>query len=335
MKATLNRFLFETQAFDSGALGVLASVVHRCTQAGPYAAVVRRHGREVGTVSWQVSDDMPDMQLSIDLSGVRGRARGPEGCGCDGPSPSPPTLRTGGYVLFHASSGVGGFSVSAGPENEKAEHVLDSERLGEGDLFALSLLEPAIYSVRNVLGDARGSLSVTFSAERARSIAAQQAQHVEAFADRFEPNEVALASGQGLVFRIHEPARIVVRRERPRHEDGPRGRRGPVRIERRRPPAPPEGGGGDRAAEGAVSDGELAHLRNIQRDVAYTVQPGDAPIVVGELRHLLALGLIRRREAHQGVRNFVVADGKERKIAAWFNLTRRGVEYLAGRAEPA
>jgi hypothetical protein len=85
--------------------------------------------------------------------------------------------------------------------------------------------------------------------------------------------------------------------------------------------------------EGFVTDGELAHLRNIQRKVAYTVRAEDVPVVDGELRRLLALGLIRRRGGNLGVRTFVVADGKARDIATWFELTPRGLEYLAMRAQ--
>jgi hypothetical protein len=231
MRATLNRFLFTIRVFDSGALGALTSVIHQCTQAGLHTAMVRRNGRNIGSVSWEVSDGAPNMQLTIDLSRVQESPRQPEKCDCASEGNSPLTLHTRGYVLFHTSTGVGGYSVLAAL-TESPDRAFDSERLSEGDLFALSLLEPAAYSMENVIGTARGSLVVAFSAEHAPSIAAQPAQYIEVWGDRFEPNEVSLTSGQGLVFRAHDDARIVIRHERSHHDEEPR-RRGAIRIERR------------------------------------------------------------------------------------------------------
>lgn len=81
--------------------------------------------------------------------------------------------------------------------------------------------------------------------------------------------------------------------------------------------------------DGFVTDGELQHLKNIGGGVGYRPESKDLPVLGAELRRLLALRLIDRREGHLGVRNFAVADGKERSISEWFRLAPRGIEYLA------
>jgi hypothetical protein len=85
--------------------------------------------------------------------------------------------------------------------------------------------------------------------------------------------------------------------------------------------------------DGFVTDGELQHLRNIQHSVGYRPAGKDLPILEAELRRLLALRLVDRREGHLGVRNFALADGKERRIGEWFRLMPRGIEYLAMREQ--
>jgi hypothetical protein len=87
--------------------------------------------------------------------------------------------------------------------------------------------------------------------------------------------------------------------------------------------------------EGFVTEEELRHLRNIQNNVGYCPAQEHLPTLQNELRRLLALRLIDRREGHLGGRNFAIADGHERKIGEWFRLTPRGVEYLAMRARNA
>jgi hypothetical protein len=83
---------------------------------------------------------------------------------------------------------------------------------------------------------------------------------------------------------------------------------------------------------GFVTDAELRHLKNIRDNVSYRPDDKDISVLQNELRRLLALGLIDRREINLGVRNFAIADGRERNIGDWFQLEPRGIEYLAMRA---
>lgn len=81
--------------------------------------------------------------------------------------------------------------------------------------------------------------------------------------------------------------------------------------------------------EGFVTDGELKHLRNIQTNEEYRPRAEDLAVLDAELRRLLALRLIDRRGGLRGVRTFAVADGEGRRIGEWFQLTPRGLTYLA------
>jgi hypothetical protein len=113
-------------------------------------------------------------------------------------------------VLFHASSGDG-YSVTVAAESQKL--VFDSTKLGEGDLFATSLLEPGKYVMENRLGTARGAILVTLPPEDAKRIKELETQYVDVAGDSLEPAKLKLVSSQGVVFRVKGQARIVVSRE--------------------------------------------------------------------------------------------------------------------------
>lgn len=213
MQARLNMQMLNTTSHDSGALGPLAMVVHPFTTPGHHRGVVVRHGRPLGDFSFVVDAQCEVMQLDIDLArvGRRDGSAAPD-CGCHADEAGARRVSPKGYVLFHASSGSG-YAATVGSDGAKA--VFDSTRLSDGDLFALSLLEPGAYRMDNTLSGARGSIEVAFNEEIARRIRALDTVYVDAQGKRFSPGSVALASSQGLVFRIHEPSRIVIAREGP------------------------------------------------------------------------------------------------------------------------
>jgi DNA-binding PadR family transcriptional regulator len=79
--------------------------------------------------------------------------------------------------------------------------------------------------------------------------------------------------------------------------------------------------------EGFVTRDEYNHLLNIRRNIEYEIKTDQAESLYSELRRLRTLGLIEG----WGLREFVVADGKKRRIGDTFRLTSRGNEYLAMR----
>jgi len=211
MQPLVNRQLFTQRVFDSGSLGVLASVIHQFQQPGRYEATVFRLGVPVATFSFVVDEKSEAHQLSIDLAGIDGSKKDKEDC-C-GKKAETRVVSCKGYVLFYASRGTG-YSVRVGTADEK-EPAFDSQRLSKNDLFAMSLLDPAKYSIVDRIGGAKGGITVGFSAEDAKRLKSLDPAYVEARGSALEPADTRLVSTQGLVFRIHQSSRIVVERQGP------------------------------------------------------------------------------------------------------------------------
>lgn len=218
MKAKVNNQLLKTSTFDSGSLGVLAMVLHQFRSAGYYRASIMRQGHAVTNVDFEVNEKSAVMQLDINLSeAVRIAKARPEDCGCKSETQTKRVVSPKGYVLFHASSG-GGHSVTVSNGGDKV--VFDSTRLGEGDLFAVSLLEPAIYSMTNTIGSASGEIVVSLTPEATERIKTLETLYIDVSQERFEPARIELSSSQGLVFRIKDSAaRILIeKRQAPSQE---------------------------------------------------------------------------------------------------------------------
>jgi hypothetical protein len=208
MTAILNRQLLNTNSFDSGALGMLDMVVHQFSYPARYHAVVMRGGHTVAEVPFTVDEKSEAMQLDIDLAQAeRDAGDKPHDCRCHDETQPAAVVSPKGYVLFHASSGTG-YSVVVSNENDKTR--FDSTQLGKGDLFALSLLEPAVYSLANTVNDAAGEIYVTFTAEAAKRIHELETRYVNVTAKKFDPDRIEVSSTQGLVFRLEAPGRIVI-----------------------------------------------------------------------------------------------------------------------------
>lgn len=221
--AQVNLAVFAARSFDSGSLTQMLSVVHQFERPGRYVAVVRRNGVAVGQTEFEVSDQSDELQLDIDLARVRSVTGRSGDCRCE-EEPGTidiPVVSSKGYVLFTVLSGYGGFSVLVGERGAQGKPAFDSESLEKGDLFALTLLEPARYSLANRHGSARGEIEVSFKPEDAKRIRALDVVHVGASKDRFDPAQIAVTSTQGLVFRINDVARIVIERHPAAKTDEP------------------------------------------------------------------------------------------------------------------
>ena len=228
MKATVNREILNAAVFDSGSLGVLASVIHQFKKIGRYQAVVSQKGKRVGAIGFEVVENGPT-QLDIDLSAVSSAGARKE-CDCSNHGRHAQTVSAEGFVLFHVGAGMGGYSVVVGEDRVDAKPVFDSQNLMAGDLFALSLVEPTHYTMANRHGSAKGEIIVAFDAAIAKRITVlkQETQYVDVKRDSFQPDKVSLAATQGLVFRITDRARIIVAKSRPAARE--RDKRSPRRI---------------------------------------------------------------------------------------------------------
>jgi hypothetical protein len=228
ISALINRHLFTTRVFDSGALTVLASVIHQFSEPGLYYVTVRRGDAVLGTTRFEVSAESGATQLNLDLAAIaspstvrsgfarRARSVAPKDCDCAGrdaaAAATTPTVSASGYVQFFVSQGEGGLAASvARSDGDKV--LFDTATLDNGDMFALLLLAPATFSMVNKLGSATGTITVTISKEVARNLKATGPIYVDTSKSAFAPNDIQLSSGQGLVFRVTEAARVVVAQE--------------------------------------------------------------------------------------------------------------------------
>lgn len=205
----LNHWLLTTSSFDSGALGPLANVIHRFAAVGTYQAVVLRDGQRVGTTCFRVSDETAATQLNIDLASVALPTGSTARCACREHPKSAPAVSPQGYVLFQAARGPGGYSVVVGEAKEEGRAVFDSRALSDGDMFALSLIEPTTYSLASPGGPGQGEIQVT-PIPPGTNLRTVPPVYVAAARDGFQPARVSVHSGQGLVFRILGAARIVI-----------------------------------------------------------------------------------------------------------------------------
>jgi hypothetical protein len=220
MKARVNLNLLKTTTFDSGALGMLAMVVHQFPAAGYYRAAILRDGKSKAEVGFEVREGIEQIQLDIDLATCEREANARrDECAQQGETTAVGVVSPNGYVLFHASSGDG-YSVIVTREGE--EGVFDSTRLGRGDIFALSLLEPGTYAMVNRIGNATGQIEVKLPSEEVLHNNQLETQSVDTSQRSFEPGRIELVSSQGLVFRVNDSARIVIEKRGADAEERPK-----------------------------------------------------------------------------------------------------------------
>ncbi len=212
MKAKLNIPLFETMTFDSGSLGVLAMVLHQFSSPGYYRTSIMKQDCTVGEVDFEVNEKSEVMQLDIDLAQVNWKTKlKSAGLGFKSGIQNAGIVSPKGYVLFHVSSGSG---YSAMTSEREGRAAFNSATLQDGDLFAVSLLEPAGYTMKNVLGSATGGIVVTLTSKAAKSIKTLETCHIDVNQKKFNPERVELTASQGLVFHVKDSARILIEMKR-------------------------------------------------------------------------------------------------------------------------
>jgi hypothetical protein len=208
MKTKVNLKLLKTTSFDSGALGLLAMIVRQFPENGNYRAVILRQGKIAAEVGFEVNARSEADQLNIDLAACEQKAKAREDeCAKQGAMQAVGVVSPKGYVLFHASSGEG-YEIIVSREGGKES--FNSSKLERGDIFAVTLLEPGIYEMKNSIGNASGQIVVNLPSNEDIRRNRLETLYIEASRKGFEPRQIELASSQGLVFRVNEPARIVI-----------------------------------------------------------------------------------------------------------------------------
>jgi hypothetical protein len=250
-KLALNRALFADRPLESAAITPLVTVLHRFTEAGDYELFVRRDDQLVGRSVVQVVGELPQPpkggpsnaprrprgegasnQINLDLSTI--------GLESDAlRQVAGNTLATGGVLGFYAGVGAGRYNVTITRiTGDQKEIVLDSAKeLPAGDFFAVTFVRPGTYTVVNRLTDAQARVKVELPTPG--EYRPGRATLVQAVRGGFEPGEVALFSGQSILFQCQTPSQFVVELVEPAPGtagiQGESGRRR-YTVRRQRPP---------------------------------------------------------------------------------------------------
>lgn len=223
----LNRSLFVQRAFDSGAIGVLTTLMHRFGESGDYDLFVSSGGRTVARMMVRVVDSNATYQHNLDLANLHSGER--ECCREE----ADVLLHTGGVLGFYASQGSASFQVEVQRLGGKDKQVLldNAEQVPGGDFFAVTPLQAGVYRVSDSLNKAEMLLRVAMpplpgkgkkpaagkekKARTDREYRPDQPTLVDAGKGGFGRKEVSLYSGQALVFQCKQAARLRVEMEKP------------------------------------------------------------------------------------------------------------------------
>lgn len=214
-------FLFAQIGLDSGALTMLGAVVHSAPKEGVYQGNVLQAGSAGAAFELQVTKESAASQVNIDLTMIGTSAGAGSDCGCRQGS-EVLQVHPKGTLVFHVSKGAGGYAVVLASNESSAEQaVFDSRKLQPGDMFAASVLRPGSYRAES--GRARCEFSVAYPpAAGQKKYSPPENLQVNWLADRAEPSNFRLASGQGVLFKVEAPdTRIVITLEQA--DDGPSG----------------------------------------------------------------------------------------------------------------
>jgi hypothetical protein len=243
MEPVVNRQLFELVNFDSAVPAGSAAVVHRFTAEGQYVVSLTRQDRVVETRSVTVSppsgtrgiDDggsVPRMDVDQPEAVTIDLRESQPGPGLPRPArpPSRLTLSAGGFAAFTGPPGVANRAVvhRVDTAGERQGVEFDTAELGPDDIFALTLLRPGTYGMRNAMGDQAGRIVVTYPVVGDVRYRPADPVDVRVADSGFDPEAVSIGPGQGIVFRIGTRSRLTVDLLEP--DDGPgeavdRGRR--------------------------------------------------------------------------------------------------------------
>lgn len=220
-KVVVNRHLLTQTSVDSGSLTMLGVVIHRFSEPGEYLGVIER-GTETRSFRLRVDASSSAMQANVDLAALGKGHTHTDDCGCkDRPMPDDRAVvvHPAGYVVFHVSSGRGGYVVRVGRLEHPEEPAFDSTRLEGDDLFAVTLIRPGTYSVRSVGGEARGEIVVAYPKAGAHPHRPDEPVEIVCSEKTFRPARIRVQAAQGQLYRFRAPSRIAIELLEP--DDGP------------------------------------------------------------------------------------------------------------------
>ncbi len=215
MNARFNSMFLNQTTFDSASPMGSAVVVHRIDDEGEYDVELGREdetpdrmGLSVGPQAKKAS---PASSVTIDIAGAApGTIAGLRHHRLD----------VGGYASFTSAHARSSGSVIVVRKRGAKDVEFDSRHLGEPDMFAVTLVRPGLYAVRNTLGKAEGRIVVTYPVVGERPYRPADPVGVLCTKKGFDPERVEIGPGQGIIFRFETAAHLVVELLEP--DDGPK-----------------------------------------------------------------------------------------------------------------
>jgi hypothetical protein len=237
MSARFNSLFLNQTTFDSASPLGSAVVVHRFDDEGEYDVELGREGAVPDRVVLSVAPRAKKAQASqassvtIDVAGAApGTIAGLRHSKLD----------AGGYTAFTSAHARSSGSVIVARKRGAKDAEFDSRRLGEPDIFAVTLVRPGLYAVRNTLAKAEGRIVVTYPVVGERPYRPADPVGVLCTTKGFDPERLEIGPAQGIIFRFDTAAHLVVELLEPDDgpKAGPRGRWSGARP-RVKPKAPP------------------------------------------------------------------------------------------------
>lgn len=235
MKAFVNHTLISRTSVDSGSITPHGMVIHQLREPGEYQGTLLLGDAPAAGFTISVEREVEAQQVDIDLFALHHGAAGTH----EGASRF--TVRPEGYAVFYVSQGRGGYAVVMRRQGEerRRESAFDSRRLSEGDLFAVTLLRPGTYSVRNTEGRGQARIVVAYPERGNAPYTPPDAVQVRCSREGFKPRQIEVRSAQGQVYSFDTPSRLQFELQEPEDLESPE-ERGPVaQWRKRRQPQPP------------------------------------------------------------------------------------------------
>ena len=219
MKPRINREFLTQTSFDSAAPRGLACVITPLPSAGQFEiSLLDEKKIELERVGLTVLDpdeceELPTRDVLVDFDGLR-RQRRSRAAGAELQAS---IAQRGGFLKIASTGREERYSVRVNSVRDKAE-VFNSENLGDGDIFAVTLVRPGDYELRNVNNNDCTRVTVAYPVVGKRPYRPPPPLVVSYDGCGFE-DELTLKPAQGLVVKLTAGARLDLRLTQA--DDGP------------------------------------------------------------------------------------------------------------------
>jgi hypothetical protein len=238
MNGPIDLARLEQTSFDSARPSGNATVAHRLVEEGRFAVTLLDDGDGViasRTIVVEPTRTQPDLAADDPTSSSAAQAaRPPRSVMVDvsdaaqvpirpaPPDPAGVVIDAGGYVSFSAPlySARRFVVTKVGQSDDEDAREFESERLRRHDVFALTLIRPGTYLVRNTLTKNEGRIVVTYPGADGVAFGPTDPSVISCGESGFDPQTATISPAQGVIFQAAADCRITVDLLEP--DDGPR-----------------------------------------------------------------------------------------------------------------